>query len=199
MHAFVAEWYADVPPSSPFVMVAPLPRPLLEFYRAARGRQQVLGEQNRIFSPEEIYPSDDGPGIVIGSENQGVFRLRVDPSADDPSVWYLDPFDSPVAERVPLSGFLVRFLLCEAVYGPYGGWASVRLGELGELLGQLEEVPLPPMRWPSDPTHHYVAPGVVVMVCDLGDGDAEVYVGSRHRAALRPFRTPGFAWQAFNG
>jgi len=28
---------------------------------------------------------------------------------------------------------------------------------------------------------------------------AEVFVGGRSRAALRPFREPGFAWPAFSG
>lgn len=98
-----------------------------------------------------------------------------------------------------LSAFLVRFLLCEAAFGPYGGYASVPSASVGELLGQLRQVPLPPMRWPTDPTHHYVGPGVVVMLCDPGDGDVEVYIGSRHRAALRPYRTPGFVWDSFSG
>ncbi|SNS61313.1 hypothetical protein SAMN05421812_101113 [Asanoa hainanensis] len=104
-----------------------------------------------------------------------------------------------LAERMRLSAFLVRFLLCEAAFGPYGGYASVPSASVGELLGQLRQVPLPPMRWPTDPTHHYVGPGVVVMLCDPGDGDVEVYIGSRHRAALRPYRTPGFVWDSFSG
>ncbi|WP_144022431.1 hypothetical protein [Asanoa hainanensis] len=95
MHGFVASWYADLPPTSDGIVDAPLPRPLLELYRAARGRHEVLCWNNRIFPPEEIYPSDDGPGIVIGSENQGVFRLRIDPAEADPQVWYLDLFDPP--------------------------------------------------------------------------------------------------------
>ncbi len=56
-----------------------------------------------------------------------------------------------------------------------------------------------PMRWPGDPTHYYVAPGLVAATATSPDGSVEVYVGSRYRSALRPLHDPGFTWEQFDG
>jgi hypothetical protein len=115
-------------------------------------------------------------------------------------VWYDGLADEPRAEREPLSRFLLQFTLCEAAFvGPYGGFAAIGSEQAQQLVALLRNVPLQPMRWPSDPTHYYVGQGVVAMVCDTGDDTFEVFLGSRHRSALRSLRDPGFTWQSFSG
>jgi hypothetical protein len=106
----------------------------------------------------------------------------------------------PVFERERLAGFLVQFSVCDAAIGsPYGGFATVEAEALRRLSAGLRPVPLQPLRWPADPTRLYVGPGLAVAAAEVEPGVFEIYAGSRHRAALRPLREPGFDWEYFNG
>ncbi|MFF4894367.1 hypothetical protein [Micromonospora chersina] len=196
---FVAGWYADIPPGvdAPGDVDRPLPEPLLAFYRAAAGREEVYGLYNQILSADELEDEDDGL-VQFGAENQGVFVMLLDPTEADPRVQYSGLHADH--EREPLSAFLLQFLLCEASYSsPFGGFATVTAEQAQRLIEPLRQLPLQPMRWPGDPTQHYVAPGLVVATATSPDGSVEVYAGSRHRSALRPLRDPGFAWERFDG
>jgi hypothetical protein len=222
LRGFMAGWFADVPPlhddSGPAKV--PLPAPLLEFYRTVAGRRELLGGFNRIHTPDEVLPY--GPGevedgfVAFGSECQGGWDLVMDPTIDDPPVVYVGLADYPVVERERLSAFLMQFALADAaIASPFGGFARVSGEQLRELVKPLQQVPLYPMRWPADPTYLYVGPGLVVSACldvlpvmrswsmggrlDSDRDSYEVHVGSRHRAALRPIREPGFRWEHFTG
>ncbi|WP_157746093.1 hypothetical protein [Micromonospora purpureochromogenes] len=196
---FVAGWYADIPTGDDELRDPdrPLPEPLLAFYRAAAGRREVFGLHNRIHTADELEDEDDGL-VEFGSENQGVFGMLLDPTEADPTVQYSGLHVEQ--EREPLSAFLLQFLLCEASYSsPFCGFATVTADQARRLVEQLHQVPLRPLRWPGDPTRHYVAPGLVVATATYDDASVEVYAGSRHRSALRPLRAPGFAWDQFGG
>jgi hypothetical protein len=195
---FVTAWYADVPPATDTTNTPdrPLPEPLLAFYRVAAGRQEVLGQFNRILCADEL--EDEANGLVLfGAENQGGFYMLIDPTEADPTVHY-DGLEAE-QEREPLSGFLLQFLLLETGYSsPFGGYATVTPQQAEHLVAPLQPVPLQPMRWTSDPTRHYVAPGLVVTTITLGE-TTEIYAGTRHRCALHPLRQPGFTWEQLDG
>lgn len=199
MREFMVDWYADIPPGddAPGNLDRPIPEPLLAFYRTAAGREEVYGLHNQIYTPDELEDEDDGL-VQFGAENQGVFVMLLDPTEADPTVRYSGLHAEH--EREPLSAFLLQFLLCEASYSsPFGGFATVTAEQAQRLIEPLRQVPLQPMRWPGDPTQHYVAPGLVVATAASPDGSVEVYAGSRYRSALRPLRDPGFTWERFDG
>ncbi|NYF57954.1 hypothetical protein [Micromonospora purpureochromogenes] len=196
---FVAAWYADLPAGDDAIGEPDrvLPEPLLAFYRAAAGRREVFGLHNEIYTADELEDEDDGRA-QFGAENQGVFVMLMDPTEADPTVQYEGLHAE--REREPLSGFLLQFLLCEASYSsPFTGFATVTAEQVRRLVEPLHRVPLQPMRWPGDPTRHYVADGLVVTTAASPDGSIEVYAGSRHRSALRRLRDPGFVWERFDG
>ena len=196
---YVTGWYGDIPPGNDESgdPDRTLPEALLAFYRAAAGRREVFGLHNEILTVDELEDEDDGR-VLFGAENQGVFVMLIDPTEPDPTVWY-EGLDAD-REREPLSGFLLQFLLFEASFSsPFHGFATVTAEQARRLVEPLHQVPLQPMRWPYDPTCHYVAPGLVVTTATCPDGSIEVYAGSRHRSALRPLRDPGFAWDRFGG
>ncbi|HEY0699688.1 MAG TPA: hypothetical protein VGD43_17970 [Micromonospora sp.] len=196
---FVAGWFADIPPSEDGLGVrdVDLPEPLLAFYRAAAGRREVFGLHNEIYTADELEYEDDGR-VQFGAENQGVFLMLLDPTEADPAVQY-DGLHAE-QEREPLSAFLLQFLLSEASYSsPFTGFATVTEGQARQLVEPLHRVPLQPMRWPGDPTRHYVADGLVVTTATSANGSIEVYAGSRHRSALRALRDSNFVWERFDG
>lgn len=198
---FVAGWYTDLPPRNGDHGEAgiALPEPLLAFYRAVAGRRELLGVQDQIFPAPRLRLDQDAQ-VTFGAENQGVFHVRIDPAQADPPVHYTGIDVDPSIDREPLSGFLLQFLLSEAaVAGPYGAHATLSDDRLPQLLAHLRPVPLRPHPVPRDPTHFYAGDGLVAAITDLGDTTFEVYVGSRHRCALRPLREPGIAWQRFDG
>ncbi|WP_435122560.1 hypothetical protein [Micromonospora tulbaghiae] len=127
--------------------------------------------------------------MVFAAGNQGVWVALIDPTDDDPVVWY-DGGPERLRERERLSGFLLQFALNEAVNtSPFTGFATVTMEALDRFVVDLVPVPLQPMRVPGDPTRHWVAPGLVAMAADYGESGIWLSVGSRQRSALRP-RSP---------
>jgi len=59
-------------------------------------------------------------------------------------------------------------------------------------------VALNPMWSLDQPVHHYVGPGLVVVVYDHGSGGGWVQVGSQWRSALRPVRELDLEWEWLN-
>jgi hypothetical protein len=197
---YVAGWYADIPPLRHWIghPGRVLPEPLVAFYQAAAGRREVYGVCNQIFPADLLQDEDDGL-LTFGAENQGVFDMTMDPADRDPRV-RCDWGANPEYEREPLSRFLLQFLLVEAaVSSPFQGFAKVTAEQAARMVESLSQVPLQPLRWPTDPTHFAVAPGLVVMTSEYPDGSVDVCAGSRHRCALRPLREPGFVWERFDG
>ncbi|PZG11320.1 hypothetical protein C1I95_27330 [Micromonospora craterilacus] len=200
LRSFLTAWYADVPvpPAAPQRAAMKLPAPLLAFHDIVAGREELLGRQDFIEPLDEIEYAEDAPLVVFAAENQGVWVALIDPTDDDPIVWY-DGGPQRLRERERLSGFLLQFALNEAVStSPFGGFATVTPEVLDRFVEDLVPVPLQPMRVPGDPTRHWVAPGLVAMAADYGDSGIWLSVGSRQRSALRPLRTR-LDWERFNG
>lgn len=198
--SFLTAWYADVPVPAATGQLAPfrLPPALLAFHDVAAGREEILGRQDSITPLDRIEYLDDEPLVVFAAENQGVWRALIDPTDDDPIVWY-EGGPQRLRERERLSGFLLQFALNEAAStSPFAGFASVTPELLDRFVADLVPVPLQSMRKPEDPTRHWVAPGLVAMATELGQSGIWLTVGSRQRSALRPLRSR-LDWEQFNG
>ncbi|MCX4738568.1 hypothetical protein [Streptomyces antibioticus] len=66
--------------------------------------------------------------LVFGAENQGGFvwslLWTLGEEETDPTVWFCEDGEGPIAEQEPLSGFLLQFSLFEAAMGGLSGAAS---------------------------------------------------------------------------
>jgi hypothetical protein len=200
LRAFVATWYADLPPLDGPGEFGALPAPLASFHAAAAGRREVLGGFNRVYPFAEIPPPPTGGGpMAFGAEGRGGFQLTIDPTEPDPPVTYTDLGHGPVVEREPLSGFLMQSALLDAaITSPFTGFAAADRLQVERLMAFLTPVPLQPLRYPNDPTRLYAGPGVVAAIGDAA-GSYEIYLGARSRAALLPMRDAGVHWQYFAG
>jgi hypothetical protein len=200
LQSFLTAWYADVPvlPATRQRAAMKLPPPLLAFHDIAAGREDILGRQDFIKPLDRIDYLDGEPLVVFAAENQGVWWALIDPTDDDPIVWY-DGGPHRLRERERLSGFLLQFALNEAAStSPFAGFATVTPDLLDRFVAHLVAVPLQPMRKPEDPTRHWVAPELVATATDLGESGIWLTVGSRQRSALRPLRSR-LDWEQFNG
>jgi hypothetical protein len=196
MREFLATWYPGaVPTGSP----APgVPAALAELYAIAAGRPEVRGTQNEILAVDRLRTDPAEGLLVFAGENQGNFWWMLDPAEGDPTVWRVPPHGEPVAEREPLSGFLVQFCLFEALMtgSALAGSPMVPLARADLVTASLREVPLAPWSWPGDPTRFFVAPDLVVYVG--GDTDhVEIMAGARTPAALAPLTATGVSWDVF--
>jgi hypothetical protein len=206
--AFVAGWFADLPPATdptdPAEPTDPaavaVPEALAGFYRAVAGRCEILGYHNRIHHAGALRHDEQTGLVEFGVECQGGFWLLMDPTDPDPPVAYGGMAEELVTEREPLSGYLLQFLLSQQAHAaPFRAEARLEQAQAQRLVAPLHPVPLQPMRWPCDRTYLYAGPGVVAMVAIDADDTAWVSVGSRSCSALAPFREPGFTWSSFNG
>ncbi|GAB3798901.1 hypothetical protein [Micromonospora zhanjiangensis] len=200
LRSFVTGWYADVPvpPVAPRPAAMRLPSALLAFHDVAAGREDVLGRQDHLTPLDEIEYEDDEPLVTFAAENQGVWWALIDPTEDDPVVWY-DGGPDRLRERERLSRFLLQFAVKEAVSSaPFTGFATVDQRTLDRFVADMAPVPLRPMRVPGDPTRLWVTPGLVVEAADVGEDGIWLNVGSRQRSALRPLRSR-LDWERFNG
>jgi hypothetical protein len=183
MREFLLGWYPG--PAEVAPVPADLPTPLAELYAVAAGRPDALGTQNGLFPPGQLYTDPDEGLLVFGAENQGGFRWMIDPAEDDPAVWLVHERTAPVAEREPLSGFLVQFSLMEAIAaGPLHAYSWSGPPDVNVTRG-LREVPLEPWQWPGDPTCFFVGPDLVVCTSVQGHDDIAVLAGARTPAAVR--------------
>ncbi|MDG4808730.1 hypothetical protein O7634_18450 [Micromonospora sp. WMMD1120] len=177
-----------------------VPEPLAAFYRLARRRPALLGQQNFLRRPEKWRLAHNGL-IEFGHENQGGFVWLFDPSDDDPAV-LIDQDDyglRPEHER--MSGFLVKFAVYETMMNAHYLALSNELGaEHVELVtAGLTPVPWEPWRWPNDSTRFFVAPGLIAEVTDSWHGEFSVWIGAAHRSVLRPLGGLGIPWRRFDG
>ncbi|MGW2837735.1 hypothetical protein ACWCWD_08040 [Streptomyces sp. NPDC001493] len=208
LERFVTGWYpaVDAVRSRPPAGESD-PRPpsaLRVLYRLAEQRPAVLGTQNRILSESESYTDHLGEMRVFGVENQGGFTWSLlwtlDEPEADPTVWFRETDEAPIAEQEPLSGFLIQFSLFEASMG--ADWLAVSrtltAAQVEHVTRPLHQVPLRPF-WPWVPTRFHVAPGLVVQV-GSEDGEAfDVWAGATHRSALAPLAGLPAYWRRFDG
>lgn len=209
LEQFITGWYpatSEAPGPSPAQPPAlDLPDGLRQFYRLAEHRPGCLGVQNRILPASERRTDPTGEMRVFGVENQGGFSWSLlwtlDESEPDPTVWFCECGEPPVAEQEPLSGFLIQFSLFEASMGADYVAVPRRLTarQVDRLTEGLHPVPLRPF-WPGAPTRFYVAPGLVLHVSTERDGSGfDAWAGATHRSALAPLADAAVDWNRFDG
>ncbi|MFE4256538.1 hypothetical protein ACFRU3_45415 [Streptomyces sp. NPDC056910] len=206
LEQFVTGWYPAAGATEPPATCAPsrLPAGLRQLYRLAKQRPGALGTQNRILPGPDLHTDHLGEMLVFGVENQGGFLWSLlwtlDGPEADPTVWFREFDEEPIAEQEPLSGFLIQFSLFEASMG--AGYLALprRLTatQVAQLTQALHPVPLRPF-WPWAPTHFYVAPGLVVRVSNEGGEEFDVWAGATHRSALEPLADLPVDWTRFDG
>ncbi|MFJ6523089.1 hypothetical protein ACIQJ4_33115 [Streptomyces filamentosus] len=211
LERFVTGWYPLADAAGSPVAGSPLngsasrlPDGLRRLYRLAERRPGVLGVQNRIVPEQGLHTDPLGEMLVFGVENQGGFFWSLlwtleEPEAD-PTVWFREFDEEPMAEREPLSGFLIQFSLFEASMGAEYLALPRRLTapQVERLTEALCLVPLRPF-WRGAPTHFYVAPGLVLHVTST-DGEAfDAWAGATHRSALAPLADLPVDWNRFDG
>ncbi|MGD1225800.1 hypothetical protein AB9Q10_46140 [Streptomyces krungchingensis] len=206
---FITGWYpaASETAQLPSVPAPPLDLPdgLRQFHRLAQHRPRCLGVQNRIHPLSKLQTDPKGEMLVFGEENQGGFfwslLWTLDGPEADPTVWFLEYDEPPIAEQEPLSGFLIQFSLYEASMGADYVALSSQLSaqQVDQLAEELLPVPLRPF-WPWAPTRFYVAPGLVLHVsAEGGDDGFSAWAGATHRIALAPLADAPIEWSRFDG
>jgi hypothetical protein len=70
--------------------------------------------------------------------------------------------------------------------------------QVDQLTKQLDPGPLRPL-WPWGPTRVYVAPGLIMHVCEAGDNKFEAWAGATHRSALALLADATVEWSRFDG
>ncbi|MGW2988153.1 hypothetical protein [Streptomyces goshikiensis] len=206
LEQFVTGWYPAAGATEPPASCAPsrLPARLRQLHRLAKQRPGALGTQNRILPEPDMHTDHLGEMLVFGVENQGGFLWSLlwtlDGPEADPTVWFREFDEEPIAEQEPLSGFLIQFSLFEASMGADYLALPRRLtaAQVAQLTQALHPVPLRPF-WPWAPTHFYVAPGLVVRVSNEGGEDFDVWAGATHRSALEPLADFPVDWTRFDG
>ncbi|MEU9447647.1 hypothetical protein [Streptomyces sp. NPDC048277] len=209
LEQFITGWYpAASETAEPLPVPAPpsdLPDGLRHFYRLAQHRPRCLGVQNRVLPLSKFQTDPTGEMLLFGEENQGGFfwslLWTLDGPEADPTVWFREYDEPPIAEQEPLSGFLIQFSLYEASMGAdYVALCDqVTEQQLDRLTEGLLPVPLRPF-CAAFPTRFYVAPGLVLHVSDeRGDAGFSVWAGATHRAALAPLGDTPLKWIRFDG
>lgn len=206
LEQFITGWYPDTDPTERPATGSPssLPDGLRHLYRLAKQRPCALGTQNRILPESELHTDHLGEMLVFGVENQGGFfwslLWTLDGPEADPTVWFREFDEEPIAEQEPLSGFLIQFSLFEASMSADYRALPRRLTatQVAQLTETLNLVPLRPF-WPWAPTHFYVAPGLVVHVSSEDGEEFEAWAGASHRSALAPLADLPVDWIRFDG
>ncbi|MEU4169593.1 hypothetical protein AB0F46_22280 [Streptomyces sp. NPDC026665] len=209
LEQFITGWHPTtsetVEPPSAQTAVPNLPAGLRQLYRLARHRPRCLGVQNRILPVAKHQTDPKGEMLVFGEENQGGFfwslLWTLDGPEADPTVWFREYDEPPIAEQETLSGFLIQFSLYEAAMGADYVALSCQLTaqQVDRLTERLLPVPLRPF-WPGAPTRFFVAPGLVLHVSDEGgDEGFSAWAGATHRSALAPLADVPIEWDKFDG
>ncbi|MYV46168.1 hypothetical protein [Streptomyces sp. SID2888] len=181
-----------------------LPDGLRQLYRLAKQRPGALGSQNRILPEPNLRTDPLGEMLVFGVENQGGFFWSLlwdlDGPEADPTVWFREFDEQPIAEQEPLGGFLIQFSLFEASMGAdyLALPRKLTAPQVDRLTQPLTRVPLRPF-WPWVPTHFYVAPGLVLHVSSSDGETFDAWAGATHRSALTPLSDLPLDWNRFDG
>ncbi|MFJ2021663.1 hypothetical protein [Streptomyces nodosus] len=181
-----------------------LPDGLRQLYRLAKQRPGALGTQNRILPEPNLRTDPLGEMLVFGVENQGGFFWSLPWDLDgpeaDPTVWFREFDEQPIAEQEPLGGFLIQFSLFEASMGAdyLALPRKLTASQVDRLTQPLTRVPLRPF-WPWVPTHFYVAPGLVLHVSSSDGETFDAWAGATHRSALTPLSDLPLDWNRFDG
>lgn len=137
--------------------------------------------------------AEDRGKRVFYVENQAVYVWATDGVGADPVVWGRFNHETRwLAEREPLSRFLLQVVIFEAIMGaPHGAAASsIALPQLEAGLAPLERLPFGSCRWPIEPAWFYAGTDVLAVVNPTGKTSEgpldrfDVFIGARTKAAL---------------
>ncbi|MFE1877008.1 hypothetical protein ACFW9N_40195 [Streptomyces sp. NPDC059496] len=207
LELFVTSWYpTEAEPRPAAAIPGSVPPALADFYRLAEKHPAILGGQNFLAPPAELTTDERAERLVFGTENQGGWEWSIpwdlDAADADPEVWLTEEVE-PVPEQEPLSGFLLQFSLYEAsMTAPYKAFSRALPRQLlPRLESCLHRLPLRPFLSPISPNDFLVGPGVIAHVSPgwQNEDEVDVWIGARHRSALRPLREVGIPWSRFDG
>ncbi|MGP4090580.1 hypothetical protein [Streptomyces sp. KR55] len=209
LEQFITGWYPamseEAGPPSVQAPALDLPDGLRQFYQLAEHHPGCRGAQNRILPASKRRTDPRGEMLVFGEENQGGFfwalLWTLDGPETDPTVWFREYDEPPIAEQEPLSGFLLQFSLFEASMSACYAALPRQLTaqQVDQITDGLHPVPLRPF-WPWAPTRFYVAPGLVLHVSDEeGENGFSARAGATHRSALAPLADAVIDWIRFDG
>jgi hypothetical protein len=191
VRAFLEWWHGQ--PTRPPVRVedGPLPEPIRVLASLAAVWPRAFAQNKLAAGPDLLRDQDR---IVFYVENQGVYLWATDGIGRDPVVWgrFNDPGERWLAEREPLSRFLVQIVMFEAIMGAVhaasASWLS--LAQLEAILEPLQQAPFGSWRWPAEPTWFYTGDDLLAIANPNGPTPAgpadrfEVFVAARRPDAL---------------
>jgi hypothetical protein len=155
-------------------------------------RHPELSPQNYLYAPYE-----EGHGLLVfASEREGAYEWAYQPGEVDPKVWGRWLLDRPggsdwTPESERLSGFLLQFVLFEAITGApwWVQYPAARPGLVTVALGPLRPV-LGTWRWPGPDATFHAADDTLAFTCGnpatpcIGQGLTDVTLAARDPAAL---------------
>ncbi len=201
---FLETWHGRLVPPVPDAAPGPQPQAIRRLVAVIRPSDFV---QNTLeWDPEWAR---DGDKRVFYVENQGVHVWATDGDGDDAVVW--GRFNQPgavwLAEREPLSQFLLQVVLFEAIMGAAHGAsaASITLSQLEAAVAPLERL-LGCWRWPLEPSCFYAGADILAFAGPNGRSregspdDFSLFVAARHPDALSYLRDlAGIEWTSGPG
>jgi hypothetical protein len=166
LRRFVETWHGPPTHGTDRVEVDALPPPLAELAAIAVAWPSAIVQNELVLDPEPM--ANDGRRLFY-VENQGVYLWAIDPRGPDPVVWgrFNDTGEPWLAEREPLSRFVVQVALFEAIFGaPHGASAAwVALPQLELVVSPMELLPFGSWRWPSEPSWFYAGADILCFAC----------------------------------
>ena len=205
LRALVDYWYGPIGPedgipTSELAGLA-LPRPLLEWYRWAGRRDEIMSGQNFMYrpdQPERPYARleiDADDRVVFHVENQACYFWSTLRDGEDPPVFGRDAGNAPwIAEQVTLSEHLILNCISEIVMDLEYGACAVSLGEqkLNAIAEHVPALAIGPWRWCD--MHFHAGGGAFMTASPIGEEDGRrtfsVWLAARREGVLdflKPF------------
>lgn len=159
-------------------LTAAWPTPLRDFFHVVG--EASLGQQDRILAPNKVKLVDGK--LLFAMENQGVCEWSSDTTDGDPTVYVrFPPPRAWISEEIPLSAFLLRFMVFEHILSLEHLICAACLpsAALAEVVDKMRLLPFPPARWPQHPSLHYARGDALAFASPNGEGVHTVWVGGR--------------------
>jgi hypothetical protein len=179
---------------------ARMPAVLMQWYRWAGRRADILSGQNFLLAPDRLRIEDGR--LFFYHENQGCYLWATLPEGDDPPVFGReDERDAWQPEGMALSEHLILAALFEAIlrFAPYGAHSSWvdhrRLEEIAKIIPPLA---IPPWRWNGHTQIHAGGGAFMVAIRDVligGQRCNDIWIGAKQQEPLLFLRSfPDIDW-----
>jgi hypothetical protein len=198
---FLTAWLGLPPRRPPESTASDLPAALAEWHRQVGRWDARVMRQNHVSAGRQM----DGEMLLVGLENQGVWRWGVRDESDNPLVWEREnELGADWTEtRERLDEFLWHFTVIDAVICARFGLAANNVNsiDLARLASAWSAVNVKPWRWPSPRHTLWVWKGLLAwtMVNDRHSPvtDASIYsifIGARSNTDLIHIDDSSIAW-----